>query len=87
MDQLNTALKANADVARSVTDTIALNVAEALETALAGKGDSGVSEIESRRYRAVKNRLFLKYIGAEHEVATKEDGRLDTLRPALGEGS
>ena len=84
MDDLTTALKTQADVTQSITNTVAANVADALGGALSGKREDGVNARQQRLYNAMRNRLFAKFVGIDHEVAMTQEHREDKLKAALG---
>jgi hypothetical protein len=73
----------SADVAKSTTDNVALNVVSALANVALGKGENGLSDKNARLFASMRNKLFIKYIGADYEVLLPSVSRNDRYLPAI----
>ena len=77
MERITTAVKANADVAKGVVDSTAINVIEAIKPVITGKGESGMDDRQLRIFASMRNKLFMKYVGMDYEVVLSRNFRDD----------
>jgi hypothetical protein len=83
MEIVGIAATEKADIAKSTTSNVAMNVISALSAVVIGKGDDGLDERDRRIFNSMRNKLFLKYIGADYEVLLTGSQRNDQYRGAL----
>jgi predicted regulator of Ras-like GTPase activity (Roadblock/LC7/MglB family) len=83
MEIVGIAATEKADIAKSTTSNVAMNVISALSAVVLGKGDDGLDERNRRIFNSMRNKLFLKYIGEDFEVLLTSAMRNDKYRSAI----
>jgi hypothetical protein len=83
MELIGITASQKADTAKSVSSNVASQVLAAFSSVVLGKGDDGLTDMNRRIYNSMRNKLFLKYIGADYEVLLTGMMRNDKLQPAL----
>lgn len=83
MELITSAAIIKSETAKGASSNAALNVSEALASTFMNKGEAGMNARDERIFSSMKNKLFMKYIGADYEVLLRSNFRNDKFLNAL----